>query len=145
MNTINEQSEFFCDIAQQINSIYEEYAKSVGLSYTSLYVLHMIALVENCTQKYIAEQMYLPKQTINSVITTFCKQGLVGLMELPEDRRHKVLRLTEKGQDFANSILPKIEQAEQRSMEQFDVEEREIMFRLIKKYSNIFAKELLKK
>lgn len=139
------QPEFFCDITKQINSIYEEYAKSVGLSYTSLYVLHMIALGENCTQKYIAEQMYLPKQTVNSVISAFCKQGLVEFTELPEDRRYKALHLTDKGQEFANRILPQIEQAEYRSMEQFDDDERELLFRLIKKYSNTFEKELLQK
>ena len=139
------QPEFFCDITKKINSVYEEYAKSIGLSYTGLYVLHMIALCENCTQKYIAEQMYLPKQTVNSVISSFCKQGLIELTELPEDRRHKALHLTEKGQEFAGKILPQIEQAEHRSMEQFDDDERELLFRLIKKYSNTFEKELLQK
>ena len=139
------EPEFFCDITKQINSVYEEYAKSVGLSYTSLYVLHMIALGENCTQKYIAEQMYLPKQTVNSVISTFCKQGLVELTELPEDRRHKALHLTDEGKKFVEKILPQIEQAERRSIEQFDDNERETLFRLIKKYSRTFAEELLQK
>ena len=139
------ESEFFCDITKQINGVYEEYAKSVGLSYTSLYVLHMIALNEKCTQKYIAEQMYLPKQTINSVISSFCKQGLIELTELPEDRRHKALHLTNEGKKFANAILPKIEQAERRSIEQFEDNERKALFRLIKKYSRILAEELLQK
>lgn len=142
---LSEQPEFFCDITKQINGVYEEYAKSVGLSYTSLYVLHMIALSENCTQKYIAEQMYLPKQTINSVISAFCKQGLVELTELPEDRRHKGLHLTEKGHELADKILPQIERAEHCSMAQFNDNEKEMLFSLIRRYAHVFSKELVHK
>ena len=91
MNQIKEQANFFCDMTKQINSIYEDYARSLGLTYTSLYILHMIALTENCTQKFIAEQMFLPKQTINSIIAQFHTQGWVELREMPKDKRHKTL------------------------------------------------------
>ena len=143
MDEKESQAELFCDITQQINSVYEEYAKSKGIPYTSLYVLHMIALTENCTQKYICEQMYLPKQTINSVISIFRKQGFVERIDMPEDRRHKILCLTDKGKAFADQVLPQIEQAERRSMAQFTTEERETLFRLIRQYAKVFAEELL--
>lgn len=142
MDKIKEQANFFCDMTKQINGIYEDYAKSVGLSFTSLYTLHMIALTDNCTQKFISEQLFLPKQTINSVVSLFCKQGLVELIELSEDRRHKTLHLTEKGQEYAASVLPKIETAEQRCIEQFTENEREILLKLLKKYVDMFANEL---
>ena len=124
MNTIKDQANFFCDLNKQINGIYEEYAKSVGLSYTSLYTLHMIALTKDCTQKYIAEQMFLPKQTINSVISAFHKQGLIELHEKAEDKRHKTLHLTPKVEAFAKQIFPQIEAAEQNSIAQFSEDER---------------------
>lgn len=138
------QADFFCDSNKMINSIYEEYAKSVGLSYTGLYVLHMISLTENCTQKFIAEQMFLPKQTINSVVSAFCKQGYVELRAMSEDRRHKTLHLTDKGKEYANQILPKVEQAEQNSFHQFTEEERELFLRLMKKYVDSFSNEMKK-
>lgn len=53
-------------------------------------LLRLINLTENYTQKFIAKQMFLSKQTINSGITAFGKQGIVGLHELPEDRRQKI-------------------------------------------------------
>lgn len=144
MDTIKSQADFFCDINKQINSVYEEYAKSVGLSYTGLYVLHLISLTENCTQKFIADQMFLPKQTINSVVSTFCKQGFVTMEEMSEDRRHKVLHLTEKGKEYANKILPKVERAEQNSFSQFSDEERKLFLRLMKKYVDTFSDEMRK-
>lgn len=132
----------FDEITKQINSVYETYAKSVGLSCTSLYILHLVLLKENCTQKYICEQMFLPKQTINSVVMSFHKQGLMEMFELPEDRRHKLIQLTSKGKEYAAKIIPKIEAAEIHSMEQFDIEERLQLLQLMEKYSRIFQAEL---
>ena len=142
MDKIKQQADFFCDLTKQINSIYEEYAKSVGLSYTSLYTLHMIALTESCTQKFIAEQMFLPKQTINSIIAAFRKQGLVELREMAEDKRHKTLHLTAEGKKFAEQIFPQVEAAEQNSMAQFDEEERAAFLKLMNKYVASFSKEM---
>ena len=142
MDKIKQQADFFCDLNKQINSIYEEYAKSVGLSYTSLYTLHMIALTENCTQKFIADQMFLPKQTINSIITAFHRQGLIELKEMAEDKRHKTLHLTEEGEKFAKQIFPQVEAAEQNSMAQFDEGERDAFLKLMDKYVTSFSKEM---
>ena len=89
--------------------------------------------------------MYLPKQTVNSVISAFCKQGLVELTELPEDRRHKGLHLTEKGHELADKILPQIERAEHCSMAQFNDNEKEMLFSLIRRYAQVFSKELVHK
>ncbi len=142
MDKIKKQADFFCDLNKQINSIYEDYAKSVGLSYTSLYTLHMIALTDNCTQKFIAEQMFLPKQTINSIVASFHKQGLVELREMAEDKRHKTLHLTEEGKKFASQIFPQVEAAEQNSIAQFSEEERITFLKLMKKYVISFSQEM---
>ncbi len=142
MINIKEQTHFFCDMTKQINSIYEDYARSLGLTYTSLYILHMIALTENCTQKILAEQMFIPKQTINSIITQFRKQGWIELQEIPEDKRHKTLHLTSQGKQFGAKVFPPIEIAEQKSLAQFSKEERQTFLRLMKKYVTNFASEL---
>ena len=142
MNGIKDQATLFCDLSQQISRIYEDYARSVGLSYTSLYALHMIALTENCTQKFIAEQLRLPKQTLNSVIAAFRREGFVELREKPDDKRHKTLHLTPKGNDFASKILPQIEAAEQRSMARFSPEDRKVFLSLLQRYVTFFASEL---
>lgn len=77
----------FCNAWQSLNRIYEDYARTVDIPYTSLYILSMITQTENCTQKIICERTLLPKQTVNTVITGFYKNSLVELRELPEDRR----------------------------------------------------------
>lgn len=142
MCDIKNQAEFFCELTKQINSIYEDYARSVGLSYTSLYTLHMIALSENCTQKFIAEQLFLPKQTLNSVVSAFHKQGLIELREMAEDKRHKTLHLTKKGEEFAAQIFPPIVAAEQNSIARFNEEDRAAFLGYMRKYVASFASEM---
>lgn len=136
--------ELFSDAFEQLDRIYARYAKRVGLSYTSLYVLHIISLSEACTQKSIAAQSYLPKQTVNSVVMAFQKQGLVELAELPEDRRHKLIRLTDRGKAYAAQIIPQVERAEEKSMEQFSPGERELLLGMLRRYLQTFSDELIK-
>lgn len=82
---------------QAWDASYAEYAKSVGLSFTSLAILSAIHRTEKCTQKLLSEQCFLPKQTVSAVITSFYKRGWVELRELPEDHRNKTVHLTETG------------------------------------------------
>ena len=41
----------YCSCLQEWNASYEDYARSVGLSFTSLSILSTIYAHENCTQK----------------------------------------------------------------------------------------------
>ena len=136
--------EVFSDAFEQLDRIYARYARQVGLSYTSLYVLHIISLSEACTQKSISAQSYLPKQTVNSIVMAFQKQGLVELAELPEDRRHKLIRLTEKGRAYAGQVIPQVDRAEEKSMAQFTPEERALLLNMLRRYLQAFSDELIK-
>lgn len=117
-----------------LNKAYEEYAKSIGMTYTSLNILCVIFHTENCTQKKICERIYLPKQTVNNIITSFDKQNLIEMVELPEDRRTKAIHLTKEGMKLANKVLPIINIAEENAMAQFSEEEAEMFITLLKKY-----------
>lgn len=99
-----------------MNTIYEHYAASVNLPYTSLQVLNLLTEIEDCTQKIICEATFLPKQTVNTIITSFYKKGLIKLIEKPEDRRVKIIQLTEEGENFVSHIIPKIRKAECEAM-----------------------------
>jgi DNA-binding MarR family transcriptional regulator len=130
----------FCTTWQSLNKLYEEYAKSVNISYTSLIILILITRVETCTQKLICEQTFLPKQTVNSVITAFYREGYVELKELPTDRRNKTIHLTEEGKKFADKIVPKLREAEYKAMESLSPQQREDLLEGIDIYYKAFRK-----
>jgi len=133
------QVEEYCNIWHQMNAIYEEYAKSLGLSYTSLYTLNIIAAQENCTQKTICQRTMMPKQTVHAIITGFWKQGLVLLQEVPTDRRNKVILLTEAGKGYVSGILPKIRKAEQSAMMRLNENQRSTLLESTKLYMEYFC------
>lgn len=116
------------------NASYEEYAKSVGLSFTSLTILCAIYRMERCTQKLLCEQCFLPKQTVNAAVTAFYKKGWVRLEELPEDRRNKTIHFTELGRTEAERILSKVRQSEQTAMGSLTEEERRILLSATRRY-----------
>lgn len=121
---------------QPLNRVYDEYARSLDMSPASFDVLCYINYRGTCTQKDISQHQRIPKQTVNSIITSFYKEGLVVLEEQEEDRRSKTVSLTEKGKKYAQEARCNIKKAEYASMEQFTPEEREQLIEFMKRYAN---------
>ena len=86
---MNEKAKRFCNMRQGLEMIYDYYARSVGISYTTLFVLNLISQHEVCTQKIICERTMLPKQTVNNVIKKLTEQGYLQLEEIPDNSKSK--------------------------------------------------------
>lgn len=147
-NLTNTEVRNFCDLWQGLNLIYEEYARSVNIPYTTLYILSLLTRTDHCdeiTQKFICERTFLPRQTVNTIITGFYKNGLVELRELPQDRRTKSIHLTQSGQEYADKVIPHIFDAEKRAMEKLTEEQRTALLNGMKAYCNSFREEMTRK
>lgn len=132
----------YCNLLHEWNMAYADYAKSIGFSYTSLSVMGMIHCMPNCTQKEIADNCFLPKQTVNSIITSFLKNGWVKLEEVPEDRRNKTVNLTEAGMAKANDILKQTHDSEMEALKALTKEEQETLLKLTRTYIRSCTKAL---
>ena len=135
-------TEEYGEILQTWNRTYEDYAKSVGLSYTSLSVLSMIYATENCTQKMICETRFLPKQTVNSIVTSFYKKGWLKLKEMPDDRRNKIIVFTPEGRKEAERLVLPLRNAEKNAMKALSQEQREALTHVTRLYAELCAKEM---
>lgn len=124
----------YCACLQEWNASYEDYAKSMGLNFTSLSILTAIYETENCTQKMLCEQCFLPKQTVNTAVTAFYKKGWLRMQELPEDRRNKTIHLTEEGQRETERILQKVRESERIAMGGFREDEQQQLLTLTRRY-----------
>lgn len=140
---IESKTRIFCNAWQSISVIYEDYARKSGISYNSLYILNAILYTENCTQKQICEKTLLPKQTANNVITSFFKSGYIELREFPENRRVKTIHLTEKGMQYAQTLIPHIHEADCKAMEALSEEQQDMLLKLMDTYVSTFRKEML--
>ena len=130
MPDIQDQIRQYCACLQEWNASYEEYAKSVGLSYTSLSLLSAIYETEQCTQKLLSERCLLPKQTVNAVITAFYQKGWVRL----EDRRNKTIHLTAPGREEAERVLRRVRESERQAMGELTEEERAVLLSATRRY-----------
>jgi DNA-binding MarR family transcriptional regulator len=136
----NEQVNEYCGLNRELNIQYDEYAKKIGMHYSSTLVLCIIyGHTENeCTQKTICNETFLPKQTVNAIVTALWKQGLLKLTELVEDRRLKTITLTESGQEYAERIVPKIKIAENKAMDSLTEGERTALLETTRKFITRF-------
>ena len=134
MSELQEQIRQYCSYLHEWNASYEDYARSVGLSYTSLNILSALYGMENCTQKMLCESCFLPKQTVNTTITAFYKKGWVRLEELPEDRRNKTIHFTPEGQAAADEIMQRVRESELKSMGALSESERLVLLSVTKRY-----------
>lgn len=116
------------------NSSYEDYAKSVGLNFTCLSILTVIYETENCTQKMLCEQCFLPKQTVNTAVTAFYKKGWIRMREMPKDRRNKTIHFTEEGRQETERILHKVRESELVAMDGLSEEEQNLLISLTRRY-----------
>lgn len=120
-----------------ISGIYDEYAKSVGLTSASFVVLGMIYEEENCTQRTLAKNTYLPKQTINAIIKTFVKKGILEHpIELNTDKRNKNITFTDKGKIYAEQIIRKVKEADYKALDSLGEERCEQLIEIIGMYKN---------
>lgn len=140
---IENKSQAFCNAWQSLSMIYVDYARKCGVSYNSLYILNAILYTENCTQKLICDKTLLPKQTVNNVITSFFKSGYIELRELSENRRIKTIHLTEKGMDYAQTLLPHIRNANCKAMSALTAAQQDMLLELINTYVSTFREEML--
>ena len=143
---LQDQIHAFSSYLRVWNDSYAEYAKSLGLSHAGLSVLNCIYRFNGeCTQKMLCTYCYLPKQTVNSIVTAFYKQGWVRLEELPEDRRNKTIHFTEEGQRQAQQIVHRVHESERKAMSLLSPEEREIMLSATQRYTEACRDNLNKK
>ncbi len=122
-NAFMEQLNKYYAVWQEYNYVYEEWAKAHGLSVNSLLVLCAIHDGgDDCTQKKISQRWLIPKQTINMVFKDFERRGFVKLFPLPEDKRNKVIRFTETGKEYADTIISKLRKVELFVVEEIGIE-----------------------
>ncbi len=120
---------------QLLNHAYEKYARDNGLTYVSLFMLQLIE--DKTTQKELRDTLYFPKQTINKTITSFKKKGLIKLRENEDDKRFKLIYLTDKGRMFKEKVITRIVNAELETYASLESDEQKTMAELWKKYTSI--------
>lgn len=102
----------------RIENFVEIWIKQQGLSYNTFAIFYTLAKKTTCTQKQIADEWFLPKQTVFSICKTLVCDGLLVMQDNPKDKRERLLSLTEKGKAYA---IPLVKQADEFADKIFEI------------------------
>lgn len=95
----------FCRLLNSVNNKYDNYARNCGIvSNNLLWILYSLIDGKGHTQQDIAISCCLPKTTVNTIIKDLEKDNYVILIT-GQDKRKKLITLSDKGLEYANGIL----------------------------------------
>ncbi|SFL07475.1 DNA-binding transcriptional regulator, MarR family [Lachnospiraceae bacterium KH1T2] len=130
---------------QQYNAIYSETTneyhelnRRLGLSDTESIILYAVSLDENVSQKAICGLSGLSKQTINSAVKKMIREGI---LESLSGRKNEKLVPTVKGNKIIEEKVNVIVDIENRILQSWTEEEKEIFLELNKRFLNSLKEE----
>ena len=99
-----------------IDGIYAMGAKKIGIKDNSLSLLYALDDGKPHSQKEICEHWLIPKTTLNTIVKECVNAGYIVLDGI-KHTKEKEIRLTDKGQEYAKTILNQFYELERRAME----------------------------
>ena len=116
---------------------YERFAKTHDLSLNALHYAE-----EPCTQKSIGELMWLPKQTVGSIVSGFKKKGFVEEHVSARDARAKTISLTEEGARRCEALFEDLRAIEAEALGAADTAGLEAAIASVNAYTEAFQTKL---
>ena len=133
-------------INQQIKEllgIYRDIVSHSGMSENEFWIWYTLVIMEGeYSQQDICSSWSLSKQTVNTIVSRMVQKELVFLEVVPGTRNRKIIRLTEKGRKYGESIVRTISDAENRAFDRLPNEDRNACTAAFGKYINILKEEI---
>ena len=120
--------------AEVSSALSAEYAARYGLDIPEWRVLATLGFRhEPCSAQYVADCTRTHKSTISRAVTSLLKQQIIERVENEDDRREFRLRLTRKGADLYEELIPRLLRREQEILSCLSAQERKDLGRLLGK------------
>ena len=98
------------DIAYMLNR------KINPISEAELFMMYVLDDGEPHSQKEIAEQLLIPRTTVNAVTKRMVNEGLLVKTPIPGKRREMVISFTDAGREYAKKFLAFLYRAENKAI-----------------------------
>ena len=129
----------YCKFRDEQFALYDEYAKRHGMMMKTLLVVNVLFYAkEGLTQTEICQRTFQSKQTVNVIIKSLLDDQNVTIDEMTENRRNKLVQMTEAGRTYCEKVVRHITWAEDTAMSMFTPEEQKRLIDL----SRTFTKNL---
>lgn len=130
------------EVCGQTNALYTQWCARQGVNVYRQLVLYALAAHAPTTQKKIADDTGLSKQTVATVMRALKAEGLVVLSAGDKDRREKTVQLTETGAVYAGCTLGPLYALEDRVFDLIGEERIKQMMDMVSLFNTVFEKEM---
>lgn len=114
-------------------AIFLQETEAHGLTPVQYAALSQVDLTPGVDQRTLARSIGLDTSTVAGVIDRLEARGLMQRMASPEDRRVRLLSLTDDGQDLLRAVQPDMLKAQQRILQPLPAAEREKFMQMLRK------------
>ena len=115
----------YCRFRDEQLALYDEYAKRHGMLMKTLLVVNVLFYAtDGLTQTEICRRTFQSKQTVNLIVKNLLSESYVTVTEMPENKRNKIVRMTEAGRAYCEKAVRHITWAEDTAMSMFTAEEQ---------------------
>ncbi len=131
----------YCKFRDEQFALYSEYAKSQGMLINTLLVVNALFYAkEGLTQRRICERTFQSKQTVNLIIRNLLNAAYVTVEARKENRREKLVQMTDAGRAYCKGAVRHITWAEDTAMSLFSLEEQELLINLSRRFTENLTK-----
>ena len=139
---ITNQLELLNQQVKELTGIYHQAAVRLGISDNEFWVWYtLLVMTDDYSQQDICDLWSLPKQTVNSVVANLVKRKYVTLEVVPGTRNRKIIRLTEEGKVYGDTVVNHIFEIEKRAINKMTEQERQACISLMSKYISLLKGE----
>ncbi|RDB95175.1 hypothetical protein C1867_10085 [Eggerthella lenta] len=122
---------------------YERFAKQHKLNLNSLLVLLVLYYAKGtCSQQLVSKTLWLPKQTVGSILAGLKMKGYTQEAVSPVDARAKTISLTDEGARFCEEVFASLHRLESEALQGTDVEDIKAATRSVDAYAEAFGRGL---
>ena len=127
----------YCKFRDEQFALYDAFAKRNGIMMNTFLVLNVLFYAkEGVTQRDICDKTFQSKQTVNLIIKHLLEDGYVTVTEVPENKRTKIVQMTEAGRSYCGKAVRHITWAEDTAMSMFSPEEQKQLIDLSRIFTN---------
>ena len=128
----------YCKFRDEQFALYDEYAKRHGMLMKTLLVVNVLFYDSfyakgGVTQTEICQRTFQSKQTVNLIIKNLLAESYVTVTEVPENKRNKIVQMTEAGRTWCEKVVRHITWAEDTAMSMFTAEEQKQLIDIYEK------------
>ena len=142
-NNRKEQLEMVTQQLKELSGSYREAVGHIGISENEYWIWYTLVLTDGeYSQRDICDAWSMSKQTVNTIVSHMVQKGYAVLEVVPGTRNRKIIRLTEAGKRYGESIVIPIHRAGQRAIERLSPEEFITGSTALRKFITILKEEM---